>query len=579
MDVDKKIIIVDEYDLIKKERWESFWNESKDKIGHLILFCGIDWNLNIKKKTLEELSKDSFLQFKICPFYYSKREDLIRKICNIHLLNKYEIDEKVKKINEHIANEIKYFQLNPSFIQQFVEYYINFPNINNTQMNVFSKVFEGNISFRIKKNSNYEDISEVMVALDYIAYNIHFNKKYPISLKDFIESINKYNEEYDNNLKFNNIYSIAKKSNIIRDIDCNGKEGIEFCDKNLLAYFVASHLNRSFNEDLNLDKIQYILDNICFPPNGDIILFLSYITSNIKILIPVIESIIKHMESWEELDFDKCNINYLSNIQFNSEFKIPTEEDKKYIKDKKDKIEKQIIEKDNKECKNLYSYDENKKDSFENQIKKSISYLELIAKILPNFRHILKPEQKKIIIKILYTYPNKLLYFILKDIDNNYKNIINELLENVSKIKTTKIITEKIIANEIQNQSIFYIIGIYDFIANIVTSNNKTILELNNKDKYFDYDKNINYSIQNIMIEENLGNFLEMSNKSKKLYKRLKLDMYKKILKLIIIKYFTCHNIKIDGEVQSTIDFFFNDNQTTKKEIKMLQAKNRLKKR
>lgn len=69
---DKAVIIVDGYDLIKKDRWESFWEEYKDKFGHFILFCGIDWNLNIKEKAVEELTENKMYYLKICPFYYSK---------------------------------------------------------------------------------------------------------------------------------------------------------------------------------------------------------------------------------------------------------------------------------------------------------------------------------------------------------------------------------------------------------------------------------------------------------------------------------------------------------------------------
>ncbi|MBS5794989.1 MAG: metallophosphoesterase [Clostridiales bacterium] len=574
MDANKKVVIVDEYDLIKKERWQSFWDEYQKYIGYLVLFCEVKWDLNIKEKTIEELSKDRFLQLKICPFYYSKREELIKKICNNHLQDKTNINEKVKKINEHITNEIKYFQLNPDFIQQFVEYYINYPTFNDNQTNIFSKVFEGNISFRIKKNIYEENISEVMIALDFIAYHIHFNKKYPFSIKDFMEAIDEYNKQYDNQLKWDNIYKIAKNSNIIRDVNNYNESGIEFCDKNLLAYFVSLHLNRALNEDLGIEKLIYVLDNICFPPNGDILLFLSYITSNVKILDPIMASIINHMEDWKELDFDTKNIRYLSKIRISDEVKIPTEKDKKQIKDKKNNIEKNIIENENKESNKLYSYDESKIHNFSNKIKKSINYLELVAKILPNFRYMLKSEQKKKIINILYTYPNKLLYFMLKDIDINYDDIINEILKSAPKTEKGKLITEGIVSQELQNQSLGYILSIYDFIACTVTSNDKTMTDLNKFD-YFNYKKNTNYMIQNIMMEENVGNFSALSEKAIELYKNTNLDIYKKMISLIVRKYFLCHDIQITGKAQSTLDFFFSKNEKQKEEIKILQAKNR----
>lgn len=64
LNFEKKVLIVDGYDKIKKERWNIFVEELDDKFGHIILFGGIDWNLNIKERTLKELS-ESFNRFLI----------------------------------------------------------------------------------------------------------------------------------------------------------------------------------------------------------------------------------------------------------------------------------------------------------------------------------------------------------------------------------------------------------------------------------------------------------------------------------------------------------------------------------
>lgn len=575
MDINKRIVIVDGYDLIKKERWQSFWDEYKDKIGHFILFCGIDWNLNIKEKTVEELSENKMFYLRICPFYYSKREQLIKKICAISSdSGEIEVNEKARKINEDITDQIRYFQLNPDFIHQFVDYYLSFSKIRTQkETNVFSKVFEANITFRLAKNAGEENVSEVMIALDFIADYIHFNKKYPLSSEDFVNVVDMYNKKYDNQIKPMFVYDVAKKSNIIREV--YGKEGIEFCDQNLLAYFTAVHLNRTLNEreEEGVKKLKYILDNICFQPNGDIILFLSYITSNVQILTPIMKSLISHMKDWEELNLDEDNVGYLSKIQGRVKPQIPTAKEKTEIKEAKNDMEKEIMENHKKEAESLYSYDESKINSFGNKITKSINYLELVAKILPNFRYILTGEQKREIVSILYTYPNKLLYFMLKDIDENYDKIINEILEGTPKTRKGKLITKGMIAKKLQDQSIAYILSIYDFIASTSTSNSKTITDLNKID-YFNYESNINYKIQNIMMEENVGNFHEMSVKAEELYKNTKMDISKQMIALIVRKYFLCHDIVITGEAQHVIDVFFSKDE--KQAIRMAQAKNRI---
>ena len=575
MDIDKRVVIIDDYDLIKKERWQSFWEEYKDKIGHFVLFCGIDWNINIKEKTVEELADHNIFYLRICPFYYAKREKLIEKICATSSEHRIQDnDEKAKKINENITDQIRYFQLNPDFIHQYVDYYLSFSKIKTQkESNVFSKVFEASITFRLAKSAGEENVDELMIALDFVADYIHFNKKYPLSLEDFVMVVRKYNEKYDNNLNPMFVYNTAKKSNIIREVPVKG--GIEFCDSNLLAYFTAAHLNRTLNEREDSEKLKYVLDNICFPPNGDIILFLSYITSNVQILNPIMDSLVAHMESWEELNLDDNNIEYLSKIETMGNVKVPTAKDKQKMKDEKNDMEKEIVENYKNDAESLYSYDEAKANSFGNKISKSINYLELVAKILPNFRFILTGQQKQAIVNILYTYPNKLLYFMLKDIDENYNKIINEILDSAPTTKKGMLITKDMIAKELQNQSIAYILSIYDFIASTVTSNSRTIVDLNKID-YFDYEANTNYKIQNIMMEENTGNFHSMATKAEDIYRNSKFDISKEMVTLIVRKYFLCHDIVITGEAQHVIDTFFGKNEGQKKAIRMIQAKNRI---
>lgn len=571
---DKKVLIVDNYDLIKKTRWTSFWDEYKNKFGHIILFCGIDWNLNIKEKALEELSESKMFYLKICPFYYVKREQLIKKICsNFQDRKDMDIDEKARKINEDITDQIRYFQLNPDFIHQYVDYYLSFSYIKTQkETNVFSKVFEANITFRLAKHAGEENVDELMIALDFVAHYIHFNKRYPLPSEEFEPIIDSYNKKYDNNLNARFVYDTAIKANILKEVP--GKFGIEFCDENLLAYFTASHLNRIFNEGEGREDLKYILDNICFPPNGDIILFLSYITSNVQILNPIMASLLTHMKEWEELSLDKDNVGYLSKVQQNDRPPLPNVKDKEKFKKEKEKIEKEVVESQKTDAESLYSYDETKVNSFGNKIAKSINYLELVAKILPNFRHLLKGEQKQAIVEILYTYPNKLLYFMLKDIDDNYKMIIDEILKSAPKTRKGKLITKDMIAKELKNQSIAYILSIYDFIAGTAVTG-KTIGDLNRQD-YFDFEENTNYRLQNLLMEENAGNFHAMATKAEKLYDEAELEITKQMTALIVRKYFLCHDVNIVGEAQHLIDHFFGSNKTEKKAIQMLQAKNRI---
>lgn len=569
MDGDKKVLIIDDSDKIKKESLERFVFDISKKFQYVILLTNIEWNLNIKEKAVEQLSENKFFYMNLNPFYYEKRKELIRKICSVgndsRIIN---IEDKVHTINESITNQIKYFQLTPDFIHQYVDYFLNFSFVKTAkESNVFSKVYEANIVYRIAKYTSEENVDEIMLALDHVAQHVHFNKKYPLSFNNFKEVIHMCNEKYDNEIKAKYVYDVAVKARVIRDV--SGDLDIEFCDENLLAYFTAIHLNRKFNEGNGAEELMYVLENVCFGINGDIILFLSYITSNIQILSPIVNSIIAHMGEWEELNLDSKNIDYLGDIKFQIESKMPGVKEKQEMVEQKTEMEKEIVKSKNSDAESLYSYDESKVNSFENKLKKSARYLELMSKILPNFRHMLQGEDKKTIVELIYQYPNKLLYFILKDINENYEKIINDILSKVPQIRRGKLITRDIITKELQNQSMTYILSIYDFIAS-TTTNGKTILDLNK----FEVEKNTNYRLQNIMMEENIGRFNEFIHKAEKLYDDAKLEVTKQMVKLVVRKYFICHNVNVVGETQRIVDKFFEKGE--KKNITMLQAKNRV---
>ena len=214
-----------------------------------------------------------------------------------------------------------------------------------------------------------------------------------------------------------------------------------------------------------------------------------------------------------------------------------------------------------------------KVNSFGNKISKSINYLELVAKILPNFRHILNGEQKQAITNILYTYPNKLLYFMLKDIDVNCEKIMDEIMRKHPKTKRGLLITKDMLMKSLQNQSLAYILGIYDFIA-CTAASGKAMKELNEK---FDYNKNTNYKIQNIMMEENIGNFVALSEKAEKLYNKTELGIVKQMLIAIMRKYFLTHDVVLTGNTQHVVSIFFKESE--QKELQMIQAKNKFTKK
>ena len=78
-------------------------------------------------------------------------------------------------------------------------------------------MFEANITFRLAKHAGEENVDEIMIALDFVAHYIHFNKKYPLPTEEFESVVETYNSQYDNDIKPKFVYNAAIKANIIRE--------------------------------------------------------------------------------------------------------------------------------------------------------------------------------------------------------------------------------------------------------------------------------------------------------------------------------------------------------------------------
>ena len=92
--------------------------------------------------------------------------------------------------------------------------------------------------------------------------------------------------------------------------------------------------------------------------------------------------------------------------------------------------------------------------------------------------------------------------------------------------------------------------------------------------KKFSYDDNLNYILQNIMMEENNGNFYNFSTKAENLYDSVDSDMLKNMVAMVVRKYFLNHEIVLNGKAQHVADKFFG--QDDMKKLQILQAKNRI---
>lgn len=570
LDKSRKVAIIDDFDMIKMKKVKfDFIEILKDQFDIIIIGTKDLQEYNIIDNVRKEIDKkNDFFIFKINTFHLKKRHDLIKSICKVsNLMNDEDIENIVTTINGFVRHQFQLFDLDPDFIIQFTQYFLQNSNLQNPKNeSIFNKIFETNIYNAIIKNSKKDLVDETIIALEEIAYFIHFNKRDPVSLTELQSVITKYNEDYSLTLGVRELIEVACKSKILK-VDDNYL--IKFCNKNHLAFFVARCLNRKFNNDGSFLNIEYLLKNICFGINDNIILFISYLTSNTKIIMLIYEASEALMKEWEDFDIDKGNITFLTKVKGHEKVNAPQNGDKEKIEQLEGKIEEdrenrekaQLIE-----CKNLYDYDETEIDKFQYKILRALKYTEMLSKSLPNFSSILRTETKKKLIDGIYNYPNKILLKLLKSFDDNFEQIVNEIKSFADSIdarnKNDEIITKSDIETMFHSSAISIILNLYNNFAYLATER-KSISMLNNYKL-----KNSNHKIFNLMIMDNYTISEEFSRKAEDIYDNTEDKNIKLLIQYIVRKHLIyTENIKY-SERQHLIDKFLGQ-----KEIKTFLVK------
>lgn len=537
----KKIAIIDDASRIKKIYLEKLIEEFETQFEFIVICAKDEVNFDIIEKaktSLHEKEKEG-CRYKICRIYSDKRRELIRKVISVSSdFSICNVDAEVKKINESIKKQIQYFQLDPDFIIQYVQFLIGNNGNPKHKQNIFSMVFENAIQNAIIACRPKDSLDRISILLEEVAYYVHFHRKYPFELTDLTQVVKTYNYEYGENIDVKNFYDVVTEARIIRSIDDSWN--LKFSNKNYLAYFVARKLNRNYHEGKK-DDLEKVVKNICFGINGDIVLFLSYLTQNTQILKFICDQASMYMGEWPELDFNQKNISFIFNYGSTNKAKAPDNEDKNKLVAAETEAEKSVDSSHVIEAIDIYDYDENEIELLPNRFIKALKYTELIAKSLPNFSHLLKIDEKENIINKIYSYPNKIVYSCLIQIETDFAEIVDYLESELHAFEKRTGKKHKLnksdIAKLLAKLGTDTILGVYDYIASVSTDKN-TIIAL----ERFDCKSKENYMLQNIMMEENAGRISQFMEKLEKLNHLTKSNVVKSMLSRVVRKCLINHD-------------------------------------
>jgi len=434
LDHAEKIAIIDEVELLEKVTFEKIIELFEGIFSKIIIFSEERINFDIHKQVVETLVNKKVIEIDIKPFWYTKRKELIEKVLLKDSQPIDDLDSEIRRINDLINSQIKYFNLNPEFIINFVKQYLRDYRFQfMTGTNVFSVVYENTVRNRIIENTKEIDVNIVLNILREIAFYMHFNKKALITVEEINSNIKTYEETYRQKVNVRLFLNSVLKARIFVE----SGNSYRFKDHTLVAYFVAQAINQKYNQEENIiDDIQYLLNNLCFSINSDIILFMALITNNPKFINIIIEGAQNHFQDMEELDFDKNNIAFLLDYDIPIKNTVPDNTEKKKRESEiahQEEIAKlsEVVE-----LIDEYDYSEDDLAKMENQIMLSFKYLEILSKTLPAFCHNMKVTQQDELVKLIYTAPNKFLYMMLNDIDKDFDDFVNDLYKEISELRS-----------------------------------------------------------------------------------------------------------------------------------------------
>lgn len=520
---ESKMLLLDNIDCIPTKQFKAFIKKIDETFGYYIFSSKQYIEFDIFERIKQEIGNESKIEkYTIAPWYSDKRKQLISIIASAELPDNDTLESITNQLNLSIRSQQTYFNLNPDFITQFVEYYCkNLSQLQNNDSSVFGKVFEANITNQIRKNiTKTISVDKIFTILAKIAYCIHISKEYPVSENKISNTIAAYNDVYGDTVSYVDIINIVTRSSIMFKNDESNT--YRFTNKSYLPYFIAKEINQKYNDDRDETDIKNILNYSCFGINADILMFLIYITDNRRILDLILNMVKVYTESWKEFNFKNHDIDYLSRT---FAFKI-----KKLEKIDIEKIDKETIEEEKAVSQadvfntiNIYDYSEDESEELVNQFIRAIALLSTISKCLPCFEHNMKKADKEAFVSSIYTLPNKIFYLWAKNTDDNREEIIkfiwHELVSSYDKQEDQKALDEmknKAVAMLIMD-STSMLLDIYNMAVQFSTKDN-TLGYLSE----FSYKEDDTYFVQHLMMLSNRNKVADFINEADEILKRNK---------------------------------------------------------
>lgn len=418
------IIIIDDIDAISERKQEAFIEFLSNRFGKIIMTCQSEIDVDIKSRLKKRATLEECAFFHIDRFYSNKRKELVSNIVYCVGDGDDEAREKTIDLLCDVLTRLNYlYTWNPEFLVQFVRYYCkNVGEATQNDGNVFSKVFEGNISALLNPYAKKDlSVDKIMVILDKIAYYIITNKRYPILSGEIETVIQDYNKRYGSKINTHSFINLLLEAKVIKNYD----NGFVFYERNYLAYFAAREIKRECTEG-KTEQFQHVLECSYMPINADILMFITYIIDSPQFIRSIMRKAEEVVGDWKEFDFVDTDIKFLVGgpdkaIGPVSEDEIKKEENKT-IEQEKEEARELMVRNDA----TIFDGETADLDNLQ-RIMRAISLMIILARTLPSFEQIMEVGEKEQCVNLIYQMPLKIFRTLAEEMDPESGDLIQQI--------------------------------------------------------------------------------------------------------------------------------------------------------
>lgn len=262
------------------------------------------------------------------------------------------------------------------------------------------------------------------------------------------------------------------------------------------------------------------MQHICFGINDTIILFLSFIRSNTRIITAIQVAAQDLLQEFQKWDFKERNIPFLQYAQKTSAG-VPSKKDRKETKLHTERVEEERY--NTIKFRGIFDYDEGDVQKEKYVILRALKYTQLIGRGLVDQYGNLDANEVDSLVSSLYSLPQKIVYAILKPQQEHVDDIVQSLLQFAKESMPEEQITEEKIRHLLADAGTALALNILNDIAFNAT-NKSTIHALES------YSPHNNAKILRLMMQENTGDTAAFVQDAIALQKEIGADPYAKML-------------------------------------------------